>query len=85
MSALDLRTEIMQMIKEESDTSILEAIRTLLFKLRQTEEADDDLTDEDIAELDRRRALRLSGESKGYSAEESIRMLRADQEKDVAA
>jgi len=85
MSVIDLRTEIVQMIKEESDTSILEAIRTLLFKLRQTEEADDDLTDEDIAELDRRRALRLSGKSKGYSAEESIRMLRADQEKDEAA
>ena len=66
------------MIKEESDTSILEAIRTLLFKLRQTEEADDDLTDEDIAELDRRRALSSSGESKGYSAEESFRMLRAE-------
>ncbi|MBK7945047.1 MAG: hypothetical protein IPJ85_06950 [Flavobacteriales bacterium] len=42
----------------------MEAIRTLLFKLRQTEEADDDLTDEDIAELDRRRALSSEGRAR---------------------
>lgn len=46
---------------------------------------EEDLSDEDIAELDKRRARRLSGESKEYSAEESIRMLRAAQAKDEAA
>jgi hypothetical protein len=45
----------------------------------------DDLTEEDIAELDKRRARRLSGESKGYTAEGSIRMLRAAQAKDGSA
>jgi hypothetical protein len=45
----------------------------------------DDLTEEDIAELDKRRARRLSGESKGYTAEGSIRMLRAAQAKDGLA
>lgn len=45
---------------------------------------EDELSDEDIAELDKRRARRLSGESKGYTAEESIRMLRAAQAKDEA-
>ncbi len=83
MRALDLQTEIVQMIKDESDTSLLEAIRTLLHRVRQGQ-VDDDFSAEDIAELDRRRALRLSGESKGHTAEESIRMLRAAQAKDEA-
>lgn len=84
MSTIDLQTEIVQMIKDESDTSILEAIRTLLYRVRQGQ-VDDDFTAEDIAELDRRRARRLSGESKGHTAEGSIRMLRDAQAKDGAA
>ncbi|MBK8499197.1 MAG: hypothetical protein IPL52_10340 [Flavobacteriales bacterium] len=83
MSAIDLQTEIVQMIKDESDTSILEAIRTLLYRVRQGQ-VDDDFSAEDIAELDRRRASRLSGESKGHTAEESVRMLRAAQARDEA-
>jgi len=51
MSATELQTEIVQMIKDERDTGVLEAIRMLLYKLRQTEE-EDDLTDEEVAELD---------------------------------
>lgn len=51
MSATELQTEIVQMIKDERDTGILEAIRMLLYKLRQAEE-EDDLTDEEVAELD---------------------------------
>lgn len=50
-----------------------------------TPEVGDDFTEEELAELDRRRARRLSGESKGCTAEESIRMLRAAQAKDEAA
>jgi len=84
MSTIELQTEIVQMIKDESDTSILEAIRTLLYKVRQGQ-VEDDLTAEDIAELDKRRARRLSGESKGYSAEDSISKLRAAQAKDEAS
>lgn len=42
----------------------------------ETPEVDEDFTDEEIAELDRRRARHLSGEGKSYTAEESIRMLR---------
>ena len=75
MTAIDLRTEIVQMLKDEHDTSILEAIRTLLYKLRQAEEADD-LTDEDIAELDQRRAEYLRGEGTSYTMEESLSSLR---------
>ena len=84
MSTIELQTEIVQMIKDESDTSILEAIRTLLYKVRQGQ-VEEDFTDEEIAELDAQRARRLSGESKGYTAEESIHMLRAAQAKDEAA
>ena len=84
MSAIDLQAEIVQMIKEESDTSVLEAIRTLLRRVRQGQ-VDDDFTAEDITELDMRRARRLSGESTGVTAEGSIRMLRAEQTKDGTA
>lgn len=84
MSAIELQAEIMQMIKDESDTSVLEAIRTLLYRVQQGQ-VDDDFTDEEIAELDRRRDLRLSGESEGYTAEESLRRLRAAQAKDGTA
>ena len=45
MSAIDLQTEIVQMIKDENDTSILEAIRTLLYRVRQGQ-VEDDFTDE---------------------------------------
>ena len=76
MTAIDLRTEIVQMIKSERDTSILEAIRTLLYKLRQADEAKEDLTDEEVAELDAQRADRISGKVKFISEEESIRMIR---------
>ncbi|HMN04419.1 MAG TPA: hypothetical protein PKD45_01730 [Flavobacteriales bacterium] len=75
MSTIDLQTEIVQMIKDESDPSILEAIRTLLYRVRQGQ-VDDDFTAEDIAELDRRRAEYLRGEGTSYSAEESLQRLR---------
>ena len=76
MSTAELRTEIVEMIKSESDTSVLEAIRTLLYKLRIQDDAEDELTDEEIAELERRRARYLSGESKPHSVEESMRLAR---------
>jgi hypothetical protein len=82
MSALHLQAEIQQLLRKEKNLTVLEAIRMLLLR---EEPREDDLTDEDIAELDKRRARRLSGESKGYTAEESIRMLRASQAKDEAA
>lgn len=37
---------------------------------------EDDYTDEEIAELDRRQARHLSGESKSYTHEEAMRMMR---------
>ncbi len=76
MSAIDLQTEIVQMIKDENDTSILEAIRTLLYRVRQAQ-LDEDFSADDIAELDRRRAEYLSGEGRSYTVEESLQRLRS--------
>jgi hypothetical protein len=77
MTTADLRTEIMQMIKEEEDASILEAIRTLLQKVRYaTSEEDDDLTDQEVAELEERRYKRRSGQVEFLSEEEFQKTLR---------
>lgn len=81
MTAMELRAQILQLVEEEQDTSVLEAIRTLLFKLKR-EQADDDFTEEELAELERRRARYLSGESKGFTVEESMRLLRDAQARD---
>ena len=67
------------------DEAALQRVAKVIEKEAPEVEEEDDLTDEDIAELDLRRAHRLSGESKGYTAEESIQMLRAAQGKDEAA
>jgi hypothetical protein len=66
MTAIDLRTEIVRMIENERDTSILEAIRTLLHKLRQADEADEELTDEEIAELEGRFQDMVSAEGQAH-------------------
>lgn len=76
MRTIDLQTEIVQLIKDESDTSVLEAIRTLLYRVRRGQE-DDEYTAEEIAELDRRRDEYLRGEGTSYSAEESVQRLRS--------
>jgi hypothetical protein len=82
MTALELQAEIQQLLRKEKNLSVLEAIRMLL---RREEPQEEDLTDEEVAELDKRRARRLSGKSKGVSAAESIRRLRAAQARDEAA
>ena len=76
MSTIELQAEIVQMIKDESDTRVLEAIRTLLYRVQQGH-VDDDLTDEDIAELDKRRAEYARGEGTSYTIEESLERLRS--------
>ena len=74
MNTIDLQTEIIQLLREERNTSILEAIRMLLH--RDESDTDEDFTPEELAELDAQRAEHLRGESKSYTAEESIRMIR---------
>ena len=77
MTALDLQTEIMQLLREERNTSVLEAIRTLL--RRGEVDGDEDFTEEELAELDKRRAAYLRGEGTSITAEESIQRLRSAQ------
>ena len=74
MNTIDLQTEIMQLLREERNTSILEAIRMLL--RREEADTDEDFTAEELAELDAQRADHLSGKSRSYTEEESIRMIR---------
>jgi len=74
MSASDLRMEIIELVREEQNTTVLEAIRMLL--RRQESDVDDDLSEQEVAELERRRARYLSGESKPMTAEESLRQAR---------
>lgn len=74
MNTIDLQTEIIQLLREERNTSILEAIRMLL--RRDESDTDEDFTPEELAELDAQRAEHLRRESKSYTAEESIRMIR---------
>lgn len=75
MNTIDLQTEIIQLPREERNTGVLEAIRMLL--RRKEVKADEDVTAEELTELDKRRDRRRKGESRGHTAEESIRMLRA--------
>lgn len=74
MSTSELQIEIIQLLREERNTSILEAIRMLL--RREEAEIEEDFTAEELAELDAQRADHLSGKSRSYTAEESIRMIR---------
>lgn len=74
MSTAELRTEITDLLRQEENTSVLQAIRMLL---RRAEAEDDDLTDADIAELEARRAARLNGGSRFHTVEESMRIAEA--------
>jgi len=79
------KLDLMQRLMLIRDEAALKRVAKVIEKEAPEVDEEDDLTDEDIAELDKRRARRLSGESKGCTAEETIRMLRAAQAKDGAA
>lgn len=87
MNSTAIKLDMLERLAGVKDEALIKRMATMLRKAFPEVMAgdDDDLTDEDIAELDKRRARRLSGESKGYTAEESIRMLRSAQTKDEAA
>ena len=69
------------MIQEEEDSSILEAIRTLLIKVRYTSaEEDDDLSDQEVAELEERYQEIVSGKVKPHTIDESMRIARGEDE-----
>lgn len=55
------------------------------FKKEILIEEDEDFNAEELEELDRRRARCLSGDSTGYTIEESMELLRAAQRKEESA
>jgi hypothetical protein len=77
MTTIELRTEIMRLLREEDNTSILEAIRLLLHKVRRAGSEEDGMTDEEYAELEQRFQELLSGKVKAHTREESMRLIRA--------
>ncbi|MBL0126890.1 MAG: hypothetical protein IPP83_05400 [Flavobacteriales bacterium] len=74
MTAIELRTEILQLISQEENTSVLEAIKLLL--RREDGDTDNDISDEELAELEQQRQDRISGKLKFHSEEESLRIIR---------
>ncbi len=81
LKKLDLMQRLMLIWDEATLLRVAKAIEKEVPEV----DGEDDFTEEEIAELDRRRARYLSGESKGYTIEESMKMLRAAQAKDEAA
>lgn len=79
MTALHLHTEIQQLLLREKNVTVLEAIRMLL--RREELQADDDLTDEEVTELEGRFQDMVKGKVKPIGEKESIRMIRASTRK----
>ncbi|MDQ3101768.1 MAG: hypothetical protein M3R08_10310 [Bacteroidota bacterium] len=71
---MELRTQIIQLVEKEQDEHVLAAIHTLLRKI--TEPNDEDISDEELAELEKLRDQRLKGEGRIYSMEEAMKIAR---------
>jgi hypothetical protein len=71
------KLDLMQRLMLIWDEAALQRVATVIEKeVPEVVEEDEDFTDEEIAELDQQRADHLSGKTKSYTAEESIRMMR---------
>ncbi|MCO6481246.1 MAG: hypothetical protein J5I62_00485 [Flavobacteriales bacterium] len=69
------KLDLVQRLLSIWDEAALNRVAQVIEKEASAEEILD-LTEEEIAELDRRRARYLSGESKPYTVEESMRIAR---------
>lgn len=74
MSAIDLRAEIVQLLQQERNESILATIRSLL--KRDDNGADFDITDDELAELEEIDRRRKAGLDTYVSLDEAMRMIR---------
>lgn len=74
MSAIDLRTEILQLLQNERNESILTTIRSLLKRDEQGE--DFDITDDELAELEEIDRRRKAGLDTYVSLDEAMHMIR---------
>lgn len=72
-----LKLELLERLASIRDENMIRQIVDLLKKsFPQAMEEHEDFTDEEIAELEAQRADHLSGKTKSYTAEGSIRMMR---------
>lgn len=77
MIGLQIQEEIQQLLRKEKNITVLEAIRMLL---RRKEAQEDDLSDEEVAELEGCFQDIVSRKVKTIGEKESIRMIRAASE-----
>ncbi|MBP8823848.1 MAG: hypothetical protein KBH07_09400 [Flavobacteriales bacterium] len=76
MSAIDLRTEILQLLQQERNESILSTIRSLLKRDERAEGFD--ISDDELAELEEIDRRRKAGLDTYVNLEEAMRMIRQD-------
>ena len=74
MSAIDLRTEIMQLLQKERNESLLATIRALL--TREGKEGAFEITDDELAELEEIDRRRKAGLDTYVSLDEAMRTIR---------
>ena len=74
MSATDLRTEIVRLLQQERNESILATIRALL--KRDEKGTDFDITDDELAELEEIDRRRKAGQDTYVGLDEAMRMIR---------
>ncbi|MBS1936350.1 MAG: hypothetical protein JSS84_00865 [Bacteroidetes bacterium] len=74
MSAIDLRTEIVQLLQSERNESVLATIRSLL--KRDSQGQDFDITDDELAELEEIDRRRKAGLDTYVSLDDAMRMIR---------
>lgn len=77
MDTASIKLELLERLVNVRDERLIVQITELLKKsFPQVMEDDEDLTDEELVELERRRQRFISGESKPHSIEESMRLAR---------
>ncbi|MBX2972802.1 MAG: hypothetical protein KF797_06855 [Flavobacteriales bacterium] len=76
MDIASIKLTLMERLMLVWDEAALKRIGTAIETEIPEEVGAVDYTDEEIAELDRRQARHLSGESRSYTQEEALRMMR---------
>ena len=72
MSTSELKLNLLERLILVQDNGVLQKIKALLDK----EEVGEELTDEDVAELEAIRTRVRSGEEQGYTMQEALRIAR---------
>ncbi|HMN07002.1 MAG TPA: hypothetical protein PKD45_14900 [Flavobacteriales bacterium] len=81
MDIANIKLTLMERLMLVWDEAALKRIGTAIETEIAKEVDQEDYTDEEIEELDRRQARHLSGESASYTREEALRMMREGSDK----